>query len=237
VPSSYPYWVPSHNPGHSRGQGRGGSTKLFAVVSFSRSRCGAPLSPAPFRAPRMRTLRGPSRTLKSLHRIVSTSDVPFVARRHSRVGILLRPICCPASRSSRMVMWRLTYEPEDFCFVRPVRAGRASARERLPSYREPASRNPQAMHTETFIETAHTRTVSPSAHPRPASGGAADFFQASALSSPTDLAISWWRRRAMRPTDVCHPNELRAPAPRVFPARSRHFRSGDTPRSLRLRTA
>jgi len=135
------------------------------------------------------------------------------------------------------VMWRLTYEPEDFCFVRPVRAGRASARERLPSYREPASRNPQAMHTETFIETAHTRTVSPSAHPRPASGGAADFFQASALSSPTDLAISWWRRRAMRPTDVCHPNELRAPAPRVFPARSRHFRSGDTPRSLRLRTA
>jgi hypothetical protein len=40
----------------------------------------------------------------------------------------------------------------------------------------------------------------------------------------------------MRPTDVCHPNELRAPTPRVFPARSRHFRSGDTPRSLRLRT-
>jgi hypothetical protein len=40
----------------------------------------------------------------------------------------------------------------------------------------------------------------------------------------------------MRPTDVCHPNELRAPAPRVFPARSRHFRSGDTPRSLGLRT-
>jgi hypothetical protein len=130
--------------------GKGGSTKLFAVVSFSRSQCGAPLRPTPFRAPRMRTLRGPSRTLKSLHRVVSTSDVPFVARRHSRVGILLRPICCPASRSSRMVMWRLTYEPEDFCFVRPVRARRASARERLPSYREPASRNPQAMQTVTF---------------------------------------------------------------------------------------
>jgi hypothetical protein len=39
----------------------------------------------------------------------------------------------------------------------------------------------------------------------------------------------------MRPTDVCHPNELRAPAPRAFPVRSRHFRSGDAPRRLRLR--
>jgi len=41
----------------------------------------------------------------------------------------------------------------------------------------------------------------------------------------------------MRSTDVCHPNELRVPAPRVFPARGRRFRGGDAPRSLRLRTA
>jgi hypothetical protein len=39
----------------------------------------------------------------------------------------------------------------------------------------------------------------------------------------------------MRPTDICHPYELRAPAPRAFPARSRHFRGGDAPRSLGLR--
>ena len=39
----------------------------------------------------------------------------------------------------------------------------------------------------------------------------------------------------MRPTDVCHPNELRAPAPRAFPARSRSFRCADAPRRLRLR--
>jgi hypothetical protein len=32
-----------------------------------------------------------------------------------------------------------------------------------------------------FLMTSHTRTVSPSAHPRPASGGATDFFLASAL--------------------------------------------------------
>jgi hypothetical protein len=41
----------------------------------------------------------------------------------------------------------------------------------------------------------------------------------------------------MRPTDVCHPNDLRAPAPRAFPARSRHFRGGESPRSLGLRVA
>ena len=93
-------------PGHSRGQGRGGSTKLFAVVSFDRSRCGAPLRPAPFRAPRMRTPRGPSRTLKSLHRAVSISDVPTVALRHARVGLLVRPI-----RRPRSVVDALTLRP------------------------------------------------------------------------------------------------------------------------------
>jgi hypothetical protein len=66
--------------------------------------------------------------------------------------------------------------------------------------------------------------------------GATDFFLASALPwSPTGLATSRWRRRAMRPTDFCHPYERRAPAPRAFPARSRGFRRGDAPRRLRLR--
>jgi len=41
-----------------------------------------------FSAPRMRTPRGPSRTLWSLHRTVSTSGVPIVTRRHTRVEIL-----------------------------------------------------------------------------------------------------------------------------------------------------
>jgi hypothetical protein len=39
----------------------------------------------------------------------------------------------------------------------------------------------------------------------------------------------------MRPTDVCHPYDLRAPASRAFPASCRDFRRVDTPRSLRLR--
>jgi hypothetical protein len=35
----------------------------------------------------------------------------------------------------------------------------------------------------------------------------------------------------MRPTDVCHPNELRAPAPRTFPAPLAAFAAG-TPREV-----
>lgn len=61
------------------------------------------------------------------------------------------------------------------------------------------------------------RTVLPSTHPRSASGGATDFLPASALDLPTDLAIDRQGRRAMRRTDVCHPIESRAPAPRSFP--------------------
>lgn len=37
------------------------------------------------------------RTLKSLHRITSISDVPVVTLRHARVGFLLRPMRCPSA--------------------------------------------------------------------------------------------------------------------------------------------
>jgi len=90
------------------------------------------------------------------------------------------------------------------------------------------------MHPETFKGPEFTRTVSPSVHPRFASGDATDFFLASALCSQQALRPPGERRRTMRPTDICHPIELRVPAPRAFPARSRHFRSGDAPQSLRL---
>jgi len=98
----------------------------------------------------MRTLRGPSRSLKSLHRVVSTSDVPFVACRHTRVGIR-----CPPDVLSGITLLadgdgEFTCEPEDFCFALPVRARRASARERLPSCREPASDEP-AGHTHGIL--------------------------------------------------------------------------------------
>jgi hypothetical protein len=96
------------------------------------------------------------------------------------------------------------------CFALPVRARRAKARKRLPSSREPASVNPQAMQKGNLLGTllhAHRFAFCPSA-PRVSWPRATDFFLASALSSsPTGLATSRWRRRAMRPTDVCHPND------------------------------
>jgi hypothetical protein len=101
----------------------------------------------------------------------------------------------------------LTCWSEDPRFALPVKARRARARERLPSYREPASGEPAGHAWDDCLEIPHTRTVSPSAHPRPASGGATDFFLASALHTPTGLATSRRERRAMHLTDFCHPNE------------------------------
>jgi hypothetical protein len=41
----------------------------------------------------------------------------------------------------------------------------------------------------------------------------------------------------MRPTDFCHPIELRAPAPRVFPIRAATFVGGEAPWRVRLHAA
>jgi len=133
----------------------------------------------------------------------------------------------------------LTCEPKDLCIALPVRAGRTSAREHLPSYRELASRDPQAEPARTFNRecfSAHRFTFSRLC---PTSGGASSFLPASALldEPPRDLAISRRARRAMRPTDFCHLDELRTPVPRAFPARYAVFTDVDTPRSLGLRAA
>jgi hypothetical protein len=93
----------------------------------------------------------------------------------------IRPMCCPSSRSSRMVMRSCTYESEDFCFALPVKERRALARERLSSYSRTCEPKPTGRTHETVKRTVHTHTVSPSVHSRPASGGAANFFLASAL--------------------------------------------------------
>jgi len=62
--------------------------ELFAATSFGRIATRRTSMTGAFSAPRMRTPRGPSRTLWSLHRTVSTSDIPIVTRRHTRVEIL-----------------------------------------------------------------------------------------------------------------------------------------------------
>jgi hypothetical protein len=94
------------NPGLSRSQRRGGSTELFAAASFGRITTRRTSMTDAFSAPRMRTPRGPSRTLWSLHRIVSTSDVLTVTGRHTRVGILSARCAVLSSARRRLVSER-----------------------------------------------------------------------------------------------------------------------------------
>lgn len=63
--------------------------------------------------------------------------------------------------------------------------------------------------------------------------GTTSFLLASVLCRSPHLAMRRRRRHAMRQNDFCHPNELRAPAPRRVPGSLRHFRSGDSARPLR----
>jgi len=90
----------------------------------------------------MRTLLGPSRTSSSLHRMPSTSDALVVTRRHGRVGLLTAR---SAARDTRLAEHapRIHLRAEGLCHAEPVRARRAAARERLPSYCEPASFHPR----------------------------------------------------------------------------------------------
>jgi hypothetical protein len=148
----------------------------------------------------MRTLRGPSRSLKSLHQIVSTSDVPFVTRRHTRVGIRRPPDVLSVITLLADGDAEFTCEPEDLCFVRPVRARRASARERLSSYREPASRNPQAMYTETcwdLCTRAPFRLLSIRA-PRQAVLRTSSWLAPSRSTRPCDLPVEKTRDASNR---------------------------------------
>jgi len=99
------------NPDHSRDQRRGGSVELFAATSFDRIATRRTSEAGTFSAPRMRTPRGPSRTLWSLHRIVSISDVSVVTCRHTRVEILFarcaghHPLVDTLSRAVQRRMW------------------------------------------------------------------------------------------------------------------------------------
>jgi hypothetical protein len=69
-----------------------------------------------------------------------------------------------------------------FCVALPVKARRAKARERLPSCCEPASRNPTGRMVGSFLRDPSTRApVRLLSIRAPASGGATDFFLASAL--------------------------------------------------------
>jgi len=128
-----------------------------------------------FAAPRMRTPRGPSRTLWSLHRTVSTSDIPIVTRRHTRVEILfarcavLSLACCShfymqlTEAGVELTCWSEDpVPPQRF----PVTTGLSP---RTPSVVfETHELSPTSGPLrESFELPQHARTVSPSIHPRP----------------------------------------------------------------------
>jgi hypothetical protein len=142
------------HPGHSRGQEGGGSTELFAAVSFGRSRFGAPLDRRLFSVEdadspwAFSDLVEPSpnrvdHLMLSLS-LVGTPDQP-----------LCRPMRCPPQpttilRLPSKLSLRIDLRAEGPCVARPVKVVRAKAREHLPSYREPTSRSSQADQARTF---------------------------------------------------------------------------------------
>jgi hypothetical protein len=129
----------------------------------------------------------------------------------------IRPMCCPSSRSSRMVMRSCTYESEDFCFALPVKERRALARERLSSYREPASRNPQDARTRLLREPC-TRTpfrLLSIRAPRQAVLRTSSWLAPSDTNRPCDLPVEKTRdasNRCLPPKRTTCTRTLRVPS-------------------------
>jgi hypothetical protein len=122
----------------------------------------------------------------------------------------------------------------------PVKAARAVIQERLPSSREPASRNLQALGpSERGIAAkpfrAPFRLLSTRA-PRQAVLRVSSWL--APWHSPRDLAVSQCPRRAMRPIDICHPNELTCTRTSRVPGfRYRGFHHVGAPRNPWFRAA
>jgi hypothetical protein len=129
----------------------------------------------------MRTLRGPSRTLKSLHRTVSTSDVPY---RHLQAHPSRNPY--PPDVLSVVTLLaeggaELNLQARGL-LLRPAGESKTGISPRTPFVvSRTCEPRPTGHANGAFKGSAHTRTVSPSIHPRSASGGATDFLLASAL--------------------------------------------------------
>jgi hypothetical protein len=116
-----------------------------------------------------------------------------------------------------------------------VKARRAKARERLPSYRESASRNPQTMHRKTFKNSC-TRApfrLLPIRAPRQAVLRTSSWLAPSRFTNrPCDLPVEKTRDASDR---YLPPKRTACTRTSRVPSSSRSFRCGDTPRRLRLR--
>jgi len=160
-------------------------------------------------APRMRTLRGPSRTLKSLHRTTSSSDVPFVTRRHTRVGIRIRPICCPVSRPPCGGDVMRSLPASQRTLRRPAGESKTGKSPRTPSIVSRTCKPKPASHAqEVFLgDPAHAHRFAFFRIRAPASDGATDLFPASALRHQQALRPPGVKdARCVEPMSATHTN-------------------------------
>jgi hypothetical protein len=149
APSSPSLGVPSAIPAirvARKGEGR----RSYSLPSASgRSRLGAPLDRRLFSVEDA----NPSWTFSDLGEPSPNRLDPLMFRLSS-VGTPDQPLCqpmrCPSRRSLRRYETGIDLRTEGPRIALPVKAWRARAREHLPSYREPASRNPQAEPARTF---------------------------------------------------------------------------------------
>ena len=115
-----------------------------------------------------------------------------------------------------------------------MRAGRAKARERLLSYREPASRNPQTVHRKLF-KTPCTRApfrLLPIRAPRQAVLRTSSWLAPSRFTNRScDLPVEKTRDASDR---YLPPKRTACTRTSRVPSSSRNFRCGDTPRILRI---
>jgi len=117
----------------------------------------------------------------------------------------------------------------------PVKARRAKARERLLSYREPASRNPQTMHRKTCRRSC-TRApfrLLPIRALRQAGLRTSSWLAPSRITNRScDLPVEKTRDASDR---YLPPKRTACTRTSRVPSSCRNFRCADTPRRLRLR--
>jgi len=222
LPSSFRFRCPPCNPGYSRSQERGGSTELFAAVSFGRSRSGAPLTDT-FSVPRMRTPLGPSRTSGSFHRTASTSDIFVVTPRHARpTSVPTDALSVTSSHPFGLRMVTMIHlRAEGLRVAVPVRAQTGES-PRMSSVvsRACESKPTSRIRATLFVRSASPRTGSPSLGSCSASAG----LRASSWLAPC---------LSKRPCDPPE-NEMRDTSDRLPPPeRFTYARTSCVPGSLR----
>jgi hypothetical protein len=205
--------------------------ELFAATSFGRIATRRTSETDAFSAPRMRTPRGPSRTLWSLHRIVSTSDALIVTRRHTRVEILFAR--CAVHSSACKPHSRTTYRGRRGVDLLVRGPGFASTVSRQDGPKpENAFRRVASLRAFTHKRRAGKIGLIFQAHPHrfafyPSAPSRQAVLRTSSRLAPSFATTRPCDRPVKKTRDAFNrrlpPKRKRAPAPRAFPMTSAAF--------------